>query len=148
MSDGTPTGAAPAELVQAFRDLRPQLYDISQETSRLTPESNPEDYSREAIEQFLNAYEALVLEALEGRGRSRRDLIFDTALPVVVAEGQPVGAMVQSGVALAVTLTHLLLARVPEHVRDESAAWLAAFFSAYTRETLERVIELQREAGA
>jgi len=91
MSDGPPSGAAPESLVEAFKAIRSELYAISERTSQITPESNPEDYSRGDIEQFLNAYEALVLEAMEGRGRETRDLIFDTALPGIVAEGHTVG---------------------------------------------------------
>ena len=142
MSDGMPIGAAPESLVEAFKAVRPELYAISETTSEITPESNPEDYSRGDIEQFLNAYEALVLEAMEGRGRETRDLIFDTALPGIVAEGHTVGALVQSGVAMSVYLTHRLLARVPDEGREEAALWLASFYSGYTRETVERVLEL------
>ena len=142
MSDGTPDTPAPAALQDAFKALRPELYAISDQTSDMTPESNPEDYSREDIEQFLNAYEALVLEAMEGRGRQTRDLIFETALPGIVAEGHSVGELVQSGVAMSIMLTHRLLEQVPAEERDAAAAWLAAFYSGYTRETVERVLEL------
>lgn len=130
-------------LLDALDRLRPELYDLSQQTSRFTPESNPEDYEREEIEQFLNAYEALVREALAGQGRATRDLIFDTALPAIFEEvGQPVGAMVQSSVALTVVVTHRLLADVPGEVRDEAALWLSEFYSGYTRELLERYLAL------
>ena len=142
MRDGTPSGAAPESLVEAFKAVRPELYAISEKTSEITPESNPEDYSRGDIEQFLNAYEALVLEAMEGRGRETRDLIFDTALPGIVAEGHGVGELVQSGVAMSVYLTHRLLEHVPAGDREAAALWLATFYSGYTRETAERVLEL------
>jgi hypothetical protein len=149
MSDATSAGeAAPAELLQAFKDLRPHLFDVSMQTSRMTPESNPDDYSREDIEQFLNAYEALMLEALEGRGRAKRDIIFESALPAVVAEGQPAVSMIQSNVATSVMMTYRLLDAVPAAAREESALWLAGFFSGYTREMAERTLELERDGRA
>ena len=138
-----PLSPAREALLEALDRLRPELYDLSQQTSPFTPESNPEDFEREEIEQFLNAYEALVREALTGQGRATRDLIFDTALPAIFAEvGQPVGAMVSSSVALTVVVAHRLLADVPAELRDEAALWLSEFYSGYTRELFERYAAL------
>jgi hypothetical protein len=80
----------------------------------------------------------MVDEALEGRARATRDLIFETALPGVVASGRTPLEMARSTVITAVMVAHRLLPLVaPEH-RDGAARWLAAFYGGYLHELLER----------
>jgi hypothetical protein len=132
-----------AELARAFRELRPQMYENAARDADLDPESRFGDFSEEDVEQFLNAFEALMHEAFEGEGRARRDLILDTALPPVMELGQTPLSFVRSNVISAVMLSHRLLPLVAPELRDDAARWLARFWSQYTLEIVERAMALQ-----
>ena len=109
----------------------------------LDPTSRIGDFSDADLEQFLNAYESMFTEALEGTGRATRDFILDTALPPVVEMGQTGLEMVRSQVISAVMLTHRLLPRVSEDVRHDAARWLAAFLSSYTEDIAARALAIE-----
>jgi hypothetical protein len=139
-----PQTAVREELSRAFADLRPQMLQNARRDADLDPKSRIEEFPDEDIEQFLNAYEALFLEALEGRGREKRDLILETALPPVMDLGSTALDLVRGNVVSAVMTAHRLLERVADDQRDEAARWLARFFSDYTREIAERALALER----
>ena len=132
-----------AELKRAFSELRPHMLDNARRDSDLDPDSRIDDFSESDLEQFLNAYEALFLEALEGQSTENRDLILDTALPPVLELSGTVLTLVRSNVLSAVMLAHRILPRVREDLREEAARWLAHFYSGYTEEVVRRGLELQ-----
>ena len=133
------------EIARAFRELRPRMAQDAAADADLDPASRLDDFGYQDIEQFINAYEALFMEALEGEGRETRDFILETALPPVLEMGQTALQLVRSNVISAVMLTHRLLPLVDAEVRHDAARWLAAFHSAYTYELAERALGL--EAG-
>ena len=140
-----PETAVRDALARAFAEVRPQMVQFAREDADLDPNRRADDFSDADIEQFLNAWEALFLEALEGTGRAKRDLILETALPPVLELGGGAADLVRGNVVSAVMTTHRLLARVADGQRDEAARWLARFFSGYAREVAERAIALERE---
>jgi len=93
--------------------------------------------------QFLNALETLIAEGMRGEGRDMRDLVFDTAIPGLVARGSTALELLESHVVLFVALATELTAAVPADVRDDAAVWLAAWFADYTREVTERALALE-----
>ena len=134
-----------AELKQAFSTLRPHMLDNARRDSDLDPDSRIDDFSPADLEQFLNAYEALFMEAVEGKSRETRDLILDTALPPVLEmSGTPL-TLVRSNVLSAVMLAHRMLPLVREDLREEAARWLAWFYSGYVEETVQRALALKGE---
>jgi hypothetical protein len=132
-----------AEIARAFRELRPRLPEIAEQNALLDPVGADQDLAPEAIEQFINAYEALFLEALEGRGHATRDLIFDTALQPIMDRGRTALGMLRGNVVSAVTLTSQLLPLVREDLRREATLWLAGFYADYTCELAERALAIE-----
>jgi hypothetical protein len=150
MSDVTPIRASEqvrSEISRAFTTLRPSMLENAERDAELDPDSRLDDFSAEDLEQFVNAYETLVLEALEGEGRSKRDLILETALPPLVASGSTALSLVRSNVISAVMLAHRLLPLVDEEIRDDAARWLASFLSGYSCELTQRALALEAETG-
>jgi hypothetical protein len=133
------------ELSRAFGELRPQMIAFARQDADLDPKSRVGEFGDEDIEQFLNAWEALFREALDGQGREKRDLILETALPPVMELGQTALDIARSNTISAVMTTHRLLARVAGEHRDEAARWLARFFSDYGREVVGRALALEQE---
>jgi hypothetical protein len=133
------------ELSRAFAELRPSMIDHARRDADLDPDRRADDFSDADLEQFLNAYEALFLEALDGSGRAKRDLILDTALPPVLAMGSTALDIVRGNVVTSVMSTYRLLGLVSDGRREAAARWLATFFADYTRELAERAIALERE---
>lgn len=131
------------ELLRAFAELRPQMIAYARRDADLDPSSRIGQFSDGDLEQFINAWEALFTEALEGSGRQTRELIFETALPPIVDMGQTSLDMIRSNVISAVMLAHRLLPRVAEQHREEAARWLARFQSEYAHDLLQRVRELE-----
>ena len=134
-----------AQIRDAFTQLRPQMIANAHKDADLDPASRIDDFSDEDLEQFLNAYEALFLEALEGSGSEKRDFILDTALPPIIEMGQTALEMVRSQVVSAVMLTHRLLPLIDPELRDEAARWLAAYQSGYTHEVAGRALAIENE---
>ena len=139
----TPSMEVRAEIARAFEQLRPRMLDHAAADADLDPNSRFDEFRSEDLEQFLNAYEALFMEALEGRGTETRDLILDTALPPIVELGQTARDMARSNVISAVMLAHRLLPLVKPELRDDAARWLAAFLSTYSYEVIGRAQALE-----
>ena len=134
-----------AEIRRAFQALRPQMIPNAHADADLDPHSRIGDFSDADLEQFLNAYEAMFMEALDGSGRQTREFIFETALPPVLELGQTALDMIRSNVISAVMLTHRLLPLISEQYRDEAARWLALYHSTYAYELAERALALEAE---
>jgi hypothetical protein len=134
------------DLLRAFRELRPDMVKHARSDADLDPNSRADEFSDADIEQILNAYEGLVVEALTDSGRSTRDFVLDTALPPIVRSlGQTSADTVRSNIISAVMLAHRLLPKVAADRRDDAARWLAAFYGEYAHELVERVQQLERE---
>jgi hypothetical protein len=133
------------ELAAAFKRVRPQMVAFARRDADLDPGSRIAEFSDADVEQFVNAYEALFLEALAGSGRETRDLVLETALPPIVDLGQTSLDMVRSNAISAVMLTHRLLPQVSPERREDAARWLAAFYGGYAAEVVERVLALEAE---
>ena len=143
-----PGGDIRDDLLRAFRQLRPDMLQNARADADLDPNSRADEFSDEDIEQILNAYEGLMVEAFTGAGRQTRDLVLETALPPIVRSLQQTTAdMVRSNVISAVMLTYRLLARIEPERHEEAARWLAAFHGGYAHELVERVEALSREQG-
>ena len=145
MTGGVPDPEVRAEIARAFRELRPRMTEFARRDADLDPTSRAGDFSDGELEQFVNAYEALFTEALNGTGRQTRELIFETALPPIVEMGQTALDMLRSNVVSAIMLTHRLVPLIAEEHREAAARWLACFYSQYARELLERVLALEAE---
>ena len=134
-----------AEIARAFHELRPHIIENARKDADLDPASRLSAFSDADLEQIVNAWEAMFVEALEGRGRETRELIFETALPPILELGQTSLDMARSTVISAVMLTSRLLPLIaPEH-RESAARWLACYHSSYAYELLERVMALKGE---
>lgn len=139
-----PEPAVREAILAAFAQLRPSMIEDVRSDADLDPGSSVPDYSDTDLHQFVNAWEALFREALEGPGRETRELIFDTALPPIVAAGRTAQDMVRTNMCSAVMLAHRLLPLVaPEH-RDAAARWLASFQGEYAHDLLGRVLAIER----
>ncbi len=134
-----------AEIAQAFQQLRPVMLANAERDAELDPNSRIDEFAEQDLEQFLNAYEAMFMEALEGTGSATRDLILETALPPIIEFGQTSLDMVRSNVISAVMLSHRLLPLISEEHRDDAARWLAAFLSSYSYEAIGRAQALEAE---
>ena len=134
------------ELLRAFQEMRPEMLENARRDADLDPKSRADEFSDAEIEQILNAYAALITEALTGSGRETRDLVMETALPPIVRSlKQTTADLVRSNTISAVMLAHRLLPRVRAEHRDDAARWLAAFYGGYACELVERVEHLQDE---
>lgn len=106
---GTDTSGADAtvraEIARAFRELRPHIIENARKDADLDPASRLSAFSDTDLEQIVNAWEAMFMEALEGRGRETRELIFETALPPILELGQTALDMARSTVISAVMLS-------------------------------------------
>ncbi len=120
-------------LLSALDEVTPQLPALAE---RLAEGEDAERAGDErATEQFLRAFLALLREGIEG-GREQRELVMHTAVPALVAAGQTGPDMVRSHVAFYMALAPLLVAEVPEALREEATHWLADYAADYTVEVL------------
>lgn len=98
-----------------------------------------------ARDQFVRAFAALLREGVEG-GTEQRELVMETAVPALVANGQSAMELLRAHVAFYTALSPHLLAAVPESLRAEAGTWLAGYAADYTREVVERAQAVERAA--
>ena len=144
MSDDAPTRAA---LLRAFTEVRPELDTVIADMAAQLPQEELEDYDPEVAGQFLNAFETLVVEALEGAGDEKRRFIFDTAIPAMVAQGQTAVDFARGHTTFFVALGHRILERVARDECPGAELWLSRFLGDYCAEVVERGILAGREAA-
>jgi hypothetical protein len=108
-------------------DRDPALIDdVVAETLRLTGRETA--YTAEELEQLVHAFRASLREALAGSGTDARDLMIETAVPAVVAQGDTPATLARSSGVFGVLLASRVARVVPEDARDGAATWLGAFF--------------------
>ena len=135
-----------AELKRAFGELRPHMVQNARLDADLDPDSRIGEFSEADLEQFYNAYQAMLFEAIDGKSRETRDLVLETALPPLLATGGGAMHLVRSSVLSGFMLGQRLVPLVREDLRHEAARWLAWFYSGYIEELVERTLEI--EAGS
>ena len=139
--------AVRAEIARAFQELKPHMLEHAAEDADLNPANQLEDFEQRDLEQFLNAYEGMFMEALEGKGHDKRDFILETALPPILAMGRSTIDMIRGNVVSAVMLTHRMLPLIAEEHRHEAARWLARYHSEYTYEIAQRGLAIEAGNG-
>jgi hypothetical protein len=97
---------------------------------------------RKAGEQFVHAFAELLREALRGE-RAQRDLVMETAVPALVANGQTPLELLRGHVSFYMALQPHLLDAVPADLRLEAGRWLARYAADYTHEVVARATEAQ-----
>ena len=130
---------------RAFAELRPRMIAHAAADADLDPASRFDDFAEGDLEQFLNAYEALFLEALHGSERTTRGFILDTALPPVIELGQTTLDIVRSNVISAVMMTHRMLPLIDAELRDDAARWLAWFYADYGYDVAKRAMAIEAQ---
>jgi len=135
-----------AALIESVRGAREDMRALAELVRDAVPANERGEDDEAANEQFLNAFQALLIEALEG-GTEQRRLIMDTAIPALVADGTRHPTMLQGHVAYFVALTPRLVEGVPAEQRTEALAWLARYFGAYAREVSDRTLAAERAQG-
>ena len=132
-------------LLVALRDIRPELSTISERLVAAMPTAERTEFDPGMREQFLNALEAVMLEALEGTSTETRSFIFEVAIPAMVDQGRTAMSLLEGHVALFILLTGQLVAEVPGERRAAAEAWLAVYFAGFVRELTE--VAQRTEAG-
>lgn len=139
-----PSDAVRSAILRAWNELRPALADVAIQDADLDPDSRTAEFSADELDQFINAYEALFLEAVEGRGRATRDLILDTALEPLMASGKTTTpSLLRGNTISAIMLAHRLLPLIDAADRDEAARWLARFQGDYAHEITQRGLDIE-----
>lgn len=141
---GMQSEATRATLLEAFHSLRPRMSQIAGEMERAMGAPPAPAEEQQSREQFFNAFDALVCEALEGSGTEKRAFVLETAIPALVAQGTSPMELVESHVSFFVVLSHHLLDEVAADRQVLAGAWLASFFGGYVREVTERALEAER----
>ena len=136
----TDHAAARAALLEAWPTIRPDLGDLVARLEAVLPAAPTTTFAPEEIEQLLNAFEALVLEGLRAEGTETRDFLLETAVPAIVAGGQPPLDLLRSHIGVFVLLTERLCGAVPSEHAQDAALWLAGFFAGYGSDSTERAL--------
>ena len=100
-----------------------------------------------ALDQLVRAFESVLVEALRG-GREQRDLVLQTTVPAVVAQGQGILEVVEAQAAIFVAVGAALVGAVPAADRAAVREWLAHYAGGYVREVAELALAAQRDGTA
>ena len=143
MTDAPDPRAALLSALRADPTLLPGVADRAGRATGAPPDERLDDDGRQ---QFLNAFDALLTEALEESGTETRTFIFETAIPAMVDQGIGALRLLESHVTFFVVLSGALAGAVPAAQREAAEEWLAAFFAGYVRELTEIAQRVEREA--
>ena len=100
------------------------------------------DADRKASEQFVHAFAELLREALRGE-RAQRELVMETAVPALVANGQTPLDLLGGHIAFFMALQPHLLDAIPADLRLEAGRWLARYAADYPGEVVARATAAQ-----
>ena len=127
-------------LLRTFSD-RPRMLELTKRVVADVPAIGADRYSDEELDQLLNAFEALVTEAVTGAGTSTRELVLETAIPAIVADGLEPWTLACSNTTFAIFLTGMVLEEIPPEQRVDALSWLASFWGSYTGDVVRTAME-------
>ena len=137
MTGGGPAGPDVREaLARALTELRPAMSEIASALAQIV-EGDAPAYPERDREQFLNAFETLMRDALEERGEETRRFVLETAIPGMLASGRTVLSLVEGHVAFFTLLNARLLEAMPAEMRDAAALWQAWYTGGFMRDVIE-----------
>ena len=133
-----------AALADAFATRRDLL--LARARQVLDAAGSSAKWTDEDLGQLLNAFTAMVREALE-RGESQtRELLLETAIPAAIAQGETSASLVKANVMFATLIATEVVADLPEDQREDALVWLAGFFGEYVCEMLEAAERAKADA--
>ncbi len=130
-------------LIDVVTDRQDALLSAVETVVAATPSMGGR-YSREELKQLLNGFSALLKEALEDRGSETYDFFIETAVPGMVADGQPTESLLQASASFGTLISTDLSGALPREHREAAATWLAMFFGRYVADVY---IAARRAAG-
>ena len=104
------------------------------EASLADASSPPPDYDEQAAEQLTRALVSIIQDAIDGGDPDKRRLVFEAAVPALLAQGQRPLDLVESHVATFTLLGLRLVEATPGELRAPASRWLAAYFAQHVRE--------------
>ena len=97
-----------------------------------------------ALEQLVRAFEGVLREALQGGGE-QRDLVLQTTVPALVAQGQGVLEVVEAQAAVFVAVAAALVEAADAGDREAVRTWMARYAAGYVREVAELTLAAQQD---
>jgi hypothetical protein len=137
---------AAAALLAVLDDGRVDLAAVAGEIGEATGQQDPA-VDDQTSEQFLRAFEVLLREGLQG-GREQRELVMESAVPALVANGQGALDLVESHVAFFVGLSSVMVEAVDAEARQAARGWMVRYASEYVREVTEVALDAERDGEA
>jgi hypothetical protein len=138
------TDAAASALLATLDDGRVDLAAVAAEIGETQEQEATVD--EQTSEQFLRAFEALLREGLQG-GREQRELVMESAVPALVANGQGAMDLLESHVAFFVGLSSVMIDAVDPGVRPAARIWMLRYAAEYVREVTEVALAAERDGG-
>lgn len=121
------------ELLNAIEQRRAELIQTLGFTHS-NPEPGARVYEHADIEQMVNGFLALLVEALEERPPEVRTFFLQTAMPALRDSGTTLHTMMRGSVQALMIMSITLTQHVSPEVRDEARGWLSSFTGAYVAE--------------
>jgi len=96
--------------------------------------------------QLLDGTTAMMREVLEGTGSDVRDMYFNTVIPGILAQGQPVAGFVGQVTLVAIVFAGLVLPQISDKHRADGAKFIANFYMNFNYEIVRIGIEMGAKA--
>lgn len=93
--------------------------------------------SQRDVEQMIDAFIALLVEALETDSREVRTFFLGTVIPGLVSAGAPASSLLGGAVEFAILTSVDVAAELPKEERKPAQLWFARFFNAYLTEMVQ-----------
>ncbi len=121
-----------SELAEVIAQRRgPFLKQIIDDTQKTPPPPGQEPYPPEAIEQFVNGFFNVILEALEGRSQETRQFVMTTMFPAMRDSGTAADLMIGGSARVLIALAIDIVDGIkPEH-RSEARGWICQVLGDY-----------------
>ncbi|HRI71463.1 MAG TPA: hypothetical protein PK156_44825 [Polyangium sp.] len=132
------------EFITVWEKNRVQFAQAGLDAIQGNPLLPVKEYSLSDSLQFLDGTTAMMREVLTGSGTDVRDMYFNSVIPGIIAQGQPVSGFVAQVTLVAVVFASSLLPQIRKKHRDQAAKFLAEFYMEFNYQ----IVKIGMEMGA
>jgi hypothetical protein len=133
--------------VELWQANRVAIAEAVLEAVKRNPHMPVKGYSMEDMQQMFDGTLAMMVEMIKGEEAEIWDTYMNVVIPGLIAQGNPLSALIGQLTMNGVVLHQLLVPRAREEHRDKISEFLVNFYSAFNSESVRMTYESGAKAS-
>jgi hypothetical protein len=127
--------------VELWQGNRVAVAEAVLKAIRGNPHFPVKDYAMEDMQQIFDGVLAMMVEQIKGEESEIWDTYMNVVMPGLVAQGNPLSALVGQTTMNGIVLYQLLVPRAKEEYREQVGQFLISFYTRFNVETVKLTYE-------